>query len=91
MCTTKLERLDEIRMPGKHKFENEFLEMVFQLLQPVYTKLLDRTRLNHFDPAGSVNVTRIDPDGTTKLVRFRLIRIDPIASVNGTVPSESNQ
>ena len=31
-------------------------------LQPVYTRLLDRTRLNRFDPVCSVNATRIDPD-----------------------------
>ena len=29
----KLEHFDEIRTHGKRKFENEFLEMVFQLLE----------------------------------------------------------
>ena len=30
---TKLECFDEIRTRGKSNFENEFLEMVFQLLE----------------------------------------------------------
>ena len=33
--TTKLERFDEIRTPGKSNFENEFIEMVFQLLEEI--------------------------------------------------------
>ena len=33
--TTKLEHFDEIRTRGKCNFENEFLEMVFQLLEKI--------------------------------------------------------
>ena len=33
--TTKLERFDEIRTRGKSNFENELLEMVFQLLEEI--------------------------------------------------------
>ena len=35
MYTMKLERFDKIRTHGKSDFENEFLEMVFQLLEKV--------------------------------------------------------
>ena len=35
MCTTKLERFDEIRIHGKRHFENEFLDMVFQILKEI--------------------------------------------------------
>ena len=31
----KLERLDKIRMCGKHNLENELLEMVFQLVEEI--------------------------------------------------------
>ena len=31
----KLERIDEIGVCGKRNFENEFLEMVFQLLEEI--------------------------------------------------------
>ena len=34
-CTAKLERFDEIGTHGKSNFENEFLEMVFQLLEEI--------------------------------------------------------
>ena len=34
-CTTKLERFDEIRTRSKSFFKNEFLEMVFQLLEKI--------------------------------------------------------
>ena len=33
--TTKLEHFDEIRTPGKSNFKNEFIEMVFQLLEEI--------------------------------------------------------
>ena len=32
-CMTKLERFDAIRTRGKSNFKNEFLEMLFQLLE----------------------------------------------------------
>ena len=35
MYTTKLEHFDEIRTRGKSSFENEFLEMVSQLLEEI--------------------------------------------------------
>ena len=31
----KLERFDEIGIRGKHNFENEFLEKVYQLLEEI--------------------------------------------------------
>ena len=31
-CKMKLERFDEIRTRGKSNFQNEFLQMVFQVL-----------------------------------------------------------
>ena len=34
-CTTKLERFDEIRTRGKSIFEDEFLEMLYQLLKEI--------------------------------------------------------
>ena len=34
-CTTKLECFDEIRTRGKCNFENEYLEMVSQLLKGI--------------------------------------------------------
>ena len=34
-CTTKLDCFDEIRTRSKSKFENEFLKMVFQLLEEI--------------------------------------------------------
>ena len=34
-CTTKLERFDKIRTCSKNNFENEFLEMVYQLLEEI--------------------------------------------------------
>ena len=34
-CTTKLQRFDEIRTRGNRNWENEFLEMVFQLLEEI--------------------------------------------------------
>ena len=34
-CGMKLERFNEIRTSGKCNFENEFLEMVFQLLEKI--------------------------------------------------------
>ena len=33
--TTKLDCCDEIRTSGKSNLENEFLEMIFQLLQQI--------------------------------------------------------
>ena len=35
MCTTKLDRFDEIRTQSKCNFKNEFLEMFFQLLEEI--------------------------------------------------------
>ena len=35
MYTMNLERSDEIRTRGKSNFENEILEMVFQLLEEI--------------------------------------------------------
>ena len=35
MCMTKLEHFDEIRTRGKRTFENEFLNMVFRLLEEI--------------------------------------------------------
>ena len=32
-CTTKLERFNKIKTCGKRYFENEILEMVFQLVE----------------------------------------------------------
>ena len=34
-CTTKLERFDEIGTRGNRNFENEFSEMVFQILEEI--------------------------------------------------------
>ena len=35
VCTIKLEHFDEIETRGKHNFQNEFLEMVFQFLEEI--------------------------------------------------------
>ena len=35
ICTTKLERFDEIRTRDECNLENKFLEMVFQLLEDI--------------------------------------------------------
>ena len=34
-CTTKLDHFDKIRTHSKRNFENEFLEMFFQLLEEI--------------------------------------------------------
>ena len=48
-CTMKLERFDEIGIRDKRSFENEFLEMTFQLLEEI---------INYSNEIGASNFQR---------------------------------